>query len=149
MKIKEALEIITSGKENKVLFKEIGSIENDIEKSIESIKEWVSRGELGEVSFSGENLDKSVTISIGFQDYWSTVNEWSRGYINYTKDKDEVDEILAEELYFNDIYVSFEEDGNWYHDYYHLRDSDIESGYTYEEFEYIGNTIKEFFLNNE
>lgn len=145
MKVNTALDIITVGEENIRTFTGgRDKFEEEFKEGIETINSWQQSEELGEVNFDYyEETGKTVTLSIGFINYWVVVNDLNEGFLYDQFESEE--EFLKTDIDFEEISIMYEDEGHTWHDGFILMvDSDNKGVLTH-----LKTAVKDFFEENE
>ena len=145
MKINTALDIMLDRDENSKAFTGgRDNFEKEFEEGIKLINDWQQLKQLGEVGFGYyDETGKTVSLSIGFRNYWVTMNDFEDGFLYNTFDSKE--EYLEEEVDFENISVMYEDEGDtWHEDVFLSLDSDNR-----EVLSYLKTAIQDFFKKNE
>lgn len=145
MKISTALDIMLDNDENNKTFTGgRDKFEKEFEEGIKLINEWQQLEQLGEVGFDYyDDTKKTVSLSIGFRNYWVTMNDFEDGFLYSAFDSKE--EYLEEDVDFENISIMYEDDGDtWHEDVFLSLDSDNK-----EVLSYLKTAIQDFFKENE
>lgn len=145
MKISTALDIMLDNDENNKTFTGgRDKFEKEFEEGIRLIKNWQQLKQLGEVGFDYyDETGKTVSLSIGFRNYWVTMNDFEDKFLYDAFDSKE--DYLEEEVDFENISIMYEDDGEtWHEDVYLSLDSDNR-----EVLSYLKTAIKDFFKRNK
>ena len=145
MKISTALDIMLDNDENNKTFTGgRDKFEKEFEEGIRLIKNWQQLKQLGEVGFDYyDETGKTVSLSIGFRNYWVTMNDFEDKFLYDAFDSKE--DYLEEEVDFENISIMYEDDGEtWHEDVYLSLDSDNR-----EVLSYLKTAIKDFFKGNK
>lgn len=149
MKIEKALDIIAVNKENIENFTGgVKSFEKEFDEAIELVQKWQKEEELGEVNFDYYNeTGKTITISIGFRNYWTTMNDFEEGFL--FDEFESKEEYLDSEVNFEYITVMYEDEGDTEHDGFSLLigDGEMEVGNNKVVIDFLKTTFKDFFEN--
>lgn len=145
MKISTALDIMLHKDENSKTF--IGGqdkFDKEFEEGVKLINDWQQLEQLGEVDFNYyDKTGKTVSLSIGFREYWVTMNDFKDGYLY--EDYDSKEEYLEEEVDFENISIMYENDGDtWHEDIFLEMDSDNK-----DVLLYLKTAIQDFFKGNK
>ena len=149
MKIERALDIITANEENVESF--TGGVKNfdkEFDEAIELVQKWQKEGELGEVNFDYySETGKTVTISIGFRNYWVTINDIEQDF--FFDEFESEEEYLDGEVDFEYITVMYENEGHTEHDGFSLLIGDSNREVSNNEVitDFLKVTLKNFFEN--
>lgn len=145
MKISTALDIMLNKDENSKTF-EGGrdKFDKEFEEGVKLINDWQQLEQLGEVGFNYyDETGKTVSLSIGFRDYWVSMNDFKNGFLY--EDFGSKEEYLEEEVDFESISVMYEDNGDtWHEDICLMIDSDNK-----EILSYLKTSIQDFFKENE
>ena len=146
MKISTAIDIMLDKDENNKTFTGgRDNFEKEFEEGVRLINDWQQLKQLGEVGFDYyDETGKTVSLSIGFRNYWVTMNDFEDGFLYNTFDSKE--EYLEEEVDFENISVMYEDEGDtWHEDDVFLEiDSDNK-----DVLSYLKTAIQDFFKENE
>lgn len=145
MKISTALDImLDKEKNNKTFTGGRDKFEKEFEEGIKLINDWQQLEQLGEVGFNYyDETGKTVSLSIGFRNYWVTMNDFEDRFLYNAFDSEE--EYLEEEVDFENISIMYEDEGDtWHEDVYLSLDSDNR-----EVLSYLKTAIKDFFKGNK
>lgn len=145
MKISTALDIMLHKDENNKTFTGgRDNFEKEFEEGIELINDWQQLEQLGEVGFDYyDETGKTVSLSIGFRNYWITMNDFEDGFLYSAFNSEE--EYLEEEVDFENISIMYEDEGDtWHEDVFLKIDSDNK-----EVLSYLKTAIQDFFKENE
>jgi len=145
MKISTALDImIDKDESNKTFTGGRDKFEKEFEEGIRLINDWQQLEQLGEVGFDYyDDTEKTVSLSIGFRNYWITMNDFEDGFLYNAFDSKE--EYLKEDVDFENISIMYEDDGDtWHEDVFLSLDSDNK-----EVLSYLKTAIQDFFKENE
>lgn len=136
MKIGKAVDIIDSGGEKfEKISQDVTNINEDIGKALHTIKEWSSKGILGETQLDYYiDTGKTVTLSVAFREYWSFING-----VDVQYSPEEQEEYFESEVDFKKIYVTFEDEGDQFEEVIQL---DLRE--EQEVLEYLTVSIKDF-----
>lgn len=149
MKIEKALDIIAVNEENIESFTGgVKSFDKEFDEAIELVQKWQKEEELGEVNFDYYNeTGKTITISIGFRNYWVTMNDFEEGFL--FDEFESKEEYLDSEVDFEDITVMYEDEGDTEHDGFSLLVADSEREVSINEvvIDFLKTTFKNFFEN--
>ena len=149
MKIEKALDIIAVNDENVESFTGgVKSLDKEFDEAIELVQKWQKEEELGEVNFDYYNeTGKTITISIGFRNYWVTLNDVDQGF--FFDEFESEEEYLDSEVDFEYITVMYEDEGDTEHDGFSLLigDSEREVGNNEVVIDFLKTTFKNFFEN--
>lgn len=149
MKIEKALDIIAVNEENIENFTGgVKGFDKEFDESIELIQKWQKEEELGEVNFDYYNeTGKTITISIGFRNYWVIMNDVEEGF--FFDEFESKEEYLDSEVNFEYITVMYEDEGNMEHDGFSLLigDGEREVGNNEVVIDFLKTTFKDFFEN--
>ena len=132
MKISTALDIMLDNDENSKTFTGgRDKFEKEFEEGVKLINDWQQSGQLGEVGFDYyDETGKTVSLSIGFRNYWVTMNDFEDGFLYDTFNSKE--EYLEEEVDFENISIMYEDDGEtWHEDVFLGADSDNKNVLSY------------------
>ena len=116
MKNSTALDIMLHNDENsKVFTGGRDKFDKEFEEGVKLINDWQQLEQLGEVGFNYyDETGKTVSLSIGFRDYWVTMNDFKNGFLY--EDFGSKEEYLEEEVDFENISVMYEDDGDTWHE---------------------------------
>ena len=145
MKISTALDIMLDKKKNHKTFTGgRDKFEKEFEEGVELINDWRQLGQLGEVGFNYyDETGKTVSLSIGFRNYWVTMNDFEDGFLYNAFDSKE--EYLEEDVDFENISIMYEDDGDtWHEDVFLKINSDNK-----EVLSYLKTAIQDFFKENK
>ena len=145
MKISTALDImLDKEKNNKTFTGGRDKFEKEFEEGIKLINDWQQLEQLGEVGFNYyDETGKTVSLSIGFRNYWVTMNDFEDRFLYNAFDSEE--EYLEEEVDFENVSIMYEDEGDtWHEDVYLSLDSDNR-----EVLSYLKTAIKDFFKGNK
>ena len=145
MKISTALDIMLDNDENNKTFTGgRDKFEKEFEEGIKLINDWQQLEQLGEVGFNYyDETGKTVSLSIGFRNYWVTMNDFEDRFLYNAFDSEE--EYLEEEVDFENISIMYEDEGDtWHEDVYLSLDSDNR-----EVLSYLKTAIKDFFKGDK
>lgn len=145
MKISTALDIMLDNDENNKTFTGgRDKFEKEFEEGVRLIKNWQQLEQLGEVGFNYyDETGKTVSLSIGFRNYWVTMNDFEDKFLYDAFDSKE--DYLEEEVDFENISIMYEDDGETWHEGIFLSlDSDNK-----EVLSYLKTAIQDFFKKNE
>lgn len=145
MKISTALDImLDKEKNNKTFTGGRDKFEKEFVEGIKLINDWQQLEQLGEVGFNYyDETGKTVSLSIGFRNYWVTMNDFEDRFLYNAFDSEE--EYLEEEVDFENISIMYEDEGDtWHEDVYLSLDSDNR-----EVLSYLKTAIKDFFKGNK
>lgn len=145
MKNSTALDIMLHNDENsKVFTGGRDKFDKEFEEGAKLINDWQQLEQLGEVGFDYYNdTGKTVSLNIGFRNYWVTMNDFENGFLYSAFDSKE--EYLEEEVDFENISIMYENEGDtWHEDVFLSLDSDNK-----EVLSYLKTTIQDFFKENE
>ena len=149
MKIEKALDIIAVSEENVESFTGgIKSFDKEFDEAIELVQKWQKEEELGEVNFDYYNeTGKTITISIGFRNYWVTMNDVDQGF--FFDEFESEEEYLDSKVDFEYITVMYEDEGDTEHDGFSLLvgDGEREVGNNEVVIDFLKTTFKNFFEN--
>lgn len=149
MKIEKALDIIAVNEENIESFTGgVKSFDKEFDEAIELVQKWQKEEELGEVNFDYYNeTGKTITISIGFRNYWVVMNDVDQGF--FFDEFESEEEYLDSEVDFEYIAVMYEDDGDTEHDGFSLLIGDSEREVSNNEvvIDFLKTTFKNFFEN--
>lgn len=149
MKIEKALNIIAVSEENfKTFTGGVKNFDKEFDEAIRLVQKWQKEEELGQVYFDYYNeTGKTVTISIGFRDYWVTMNEVEEGF--FFEEFESEEECLDSEVNFEYITVMYEDEGDTEHDGFSLLvgDGEMEVGNNKVVIDFLKTTFKDFFEN--
>lgn len=149
MKIEKALNIIAVSEENfKTFTGGVKNFDKEFDEAIRLVQKWQKEEELGQVNFNYYNeTGKTVTISIGFRDYWVTMNDVEEGF--FFDEFESEEEYLDSEVNFEYITVMYEDEGETEHDGFSLLigDGEIEAGNNKVVIDFLKTTFKDFFEN--
>lgn len=140
MKISTARDIMLGRDENSKYFTGgRDKFEKEFEEGVELINDWRQLEQLGEVYFNYyDETGKTVTLSIGFREYWVTMNDFEDGFLYDTFNSEE-------DVDFENISIMYEDDGDtWHEDIFLSLDSDNK-----EVLSYLKTAIQDFFKENE
>ena len=145
MKISTALDIMLDKDRNSKTFTGgRDKFEKEFEEGIKLINDWQQLEQLGEVGFDYyDDTEKTVSLSIGFRNYWVTMNDFEDRFLYSAFDSKE--EYLEEDVDFENISIMYEDDGDtWHEDIFLSLDSDNK-----EVLSYLKTAIQDFFKENE
>ena len=149
MKIEKALDIIAVNEENIENFTGgVKSFDKEFDEAIELVQKWQKEEELGEVNFDYYNeTGKTITISIGFRNYWTIMNDFEEGFL--FDEFESKEEYLESEVDFEYITVMYEDEGDTEHDGFSLLIGDGERERSNNEvvIDFLKTTFKNFFEN--
>ena len=149
MKIERALDIIAVNEENIENFTGgVKSFDKEFNEAIELVQKWQKEEELGEVNFDYYNeTGKTITISIGFRNYWVTMNDVGEGF--FFDEFESEEEYLDSEVDFEYITIMYEDEGDTEHDGFSLLigDSEREISNNKAVIDFLKTTFKNFFEN--
>ena len=149
MKIEKALDIIAVNDENIENFTGgVKSFDEEFDEAIKLVQKWQKEEELGEVNFDYYNeTGKTITISIGFRNYWVTMNDVDEGF--FFDEFESEEEYLDSEVDFEYITVMYEDEGDTEHDGFSLLIGDNEREVSNNEvvIDFLKTTFKNFFEN--
>ena len=149
MKIEKALDIIAVNEENIENFTGgVKSFDKEFNEAIELVQKWQKEEELGEVNFDYYNeTGKTITISIGFRNYWVTMNDVGEGF--FFDEFESEEEYLDSEVDFEYITIMYEDEGDTEHDGFSLLigDSEREISNNKAVIDFLKTTFKNFFEN--
>lgn len=149
MKIEKALDIIAVSEENIENFTGgVKSLDKEFDEAIELVQKWQKEEELGEVNFDYySETGKTITISIGFRNYWVTMNDVDQGF--FFDEFESEEECLDSEVDFEYITVMYENEGDTEHDGFSLLIGDGEREVSNNErvIDFLKTTFKNFFEN--
>ena len=147
MKIEKALDIIAVNEENVESFNGgVKSFDKEFDEAIELVQKWQKEEELGEVNFDYYNeTGKTVTISIGFRNYWVTMNDVGQEF--FFDEFESKEEYLDSEVDFEYVTVMYEDEGDTEHDGFSLLIGDGEREISNNEvvIDFLKTTFKNFF----
>lgn len=149
MKIEKALDIIAVSEENVESFTGgVKSFDKEFDEAIKLVQKWQKEEELGEVNFDYYNeTGKTITISIGFRNYWVTIDDIDQGF--FFDEFESEEEYLDSEVDFEYITVMYEDEGDTEHDGFSLLIGDSERDRSNNEvvIDFLKTTFKNFFEN--
>ena len=149
MKIEKALDIIAVNEENiENSTGGVKSFDKEFDEAIELVQKWQKEEELGEVNFDYYNeTGKTITISIGFRNYWVTMNDVGQEF--FFDEFESKEEYLDSEVDFEYITVMYEDEGDTEHDGFSLLIGDSEREVSNNEvvIDFLKTTFKNFFEN--
>lgn len=140
MKISTALDIILDNDENNKTFTGgRDKFEKEFEEGIRLIKHWQRLEQLGEVGFDYyDETGKTVSLSIGFRNYWVTKEDFRNELLYDIFDSEE-------EVDFGNISIMYEDEGDtWHEDIFLSLASDNK-----EVLSYLKTAIQDFFKEDE
>lgn len=112
MKIEEAVKMMSNGEELFDYYDNFEELSLEVEKGFSSIQDWQLRGKLGEVGFNYySETGKTVTLSVGFMDYFTTLNDIDMNLVEYDDDED---------VEFGVVFVVYENEGDTYNESYYV-----------------------------
>ena len=145
MKISTALDImLDKDKNSKTFTGGRDKFEKEFEEGLKLINDWRQLEQLGEVGFDYyDETGKTVSLSIGFRDYWVTMNDFEDGFLYNSFNSEE--EYLEEEVDFENISIMYEDEGDtWHEDVFLKIDSDNK-----DVLSYLKTAIQDFFNKNK
>ena len=149
MKIEKALDIIAVNDENVKSFTGgVKSFDKEFDEAIELVQKWQKEEELGEVNFDYySETGKTITISIGFRNYWVVMNDVDQGF--FFDEFESEEEYLDSKVDFEYITVMYEDEGDTEHDGFSLLVGDGERERSNNEviIDFLKTTFKNFFEN--
>lgn len=149
MKVEKALDIIAVNEENIESFTGgVKSLDKEFDEAIELVQKWQKEEELGEVNFDYySETGKTITISIGFRNYWVTMNDVGQGF--FFDEFESEEEYLDSEVDFEYITIMYEDEGDTEHDGFSLLvgDGGREESNNKAIIDFLRVTFKNFFEN--
>lgn len=145
MKISTALDImLDKDKNSKTFTGGRDKFEKEFEEGLKLINDLRQLEQLGEVGFDYyDETGKTVSLSIGFRDYWVTMNDFEDGFLYNSFNSEE--EYLEKEVDFENISIMYEDEGDtWHEDVFLKIDSDNK-----DVLSYLKTAIQDFFNKNK
>lgn len=112
MKSIKAIEIMGSGKETTEYYNNFKNMETEINEGFKDIQKLQLHNKLGEVRFNYySETGKTVTLSIGFMDYFTVLNDIDMELLEYDND---------DEVEFGLVSIMYEDEGDTYNESYYV-----------------------------